>query len=135
MKKDAFITLLLAIILVIGVTILKKENKKENNEESYFFVETPIERYSPLMSSVKGFPFIIKCNNNQTVIVEITNGTLHDETGTLKENKSPCNKTIYWNEKEVVNEVKIKFHSDDKLLENQEFTLLKNEKQEFYLAK
>jgi len=132
MKKDVLITLLLAIILVFGVTMLNWE--KEKKEGSYFFVETPIKQYSSLMSSVKGFPFTIKCNNDQIITIEITNGTLQDENGMLKENKTSCNKTIYWNEKEAVEETKIEFYSNDQLLKHQKFTLLKNEKQEFYLS-
>ena len=132
MKKDVLMTLLLAIILVIGVTILNWEEEKK--EEPYFFVETPIEKYSVLMSSVKGFPFIIKCNNEQMITIEITNGTLQDENGLLKENKTSCNTTIYWNEKEAVDEIKIEFYSNDQLLKHQTFTLLKNENQDFYLS-
>lgn len=132
MKKDALVTLLLAVILVVGVTILnKKETKKE---KSYFFVETPILKYSPTMSSVKGFPFTIKCNNGQIVTIEITNGTLQDEKEILKENKVSCNKTVYWNEEEIVNEIKIKFYSNEPSLKKQEFTLYKNDEQEFYLS-
>lgn len=133
MKKDILITLLLAIILVIGVTILNWEEEKK--EEPYFFVETPIEKYSVLMSSVKGFPFIIKCNNEQMITIEITNGTLQDENGLLKENKISCNKTVYWNEKESNDQVRVKFVSNNQSLKKQEFTLIKNEKQEFYLLK
>lgn len=135
MKKDALITLLLAITLVIGVTILNiKKEKKENKEEAYFFVETPIKKYSLVMSSVKGFPFSIKCNNDQIITVEMTNGTLQDEIGILKENKISCNKTVYWNEKETAREVKIEFYSNNESVKHQEFILFKNEKQEFYLA-
>ncbi len=133
MKKDLLITLLLAITLVVGVTILN--NEKVEKEEPYFFIDTPIDSYSPLMSNVKGFPFSVKCNNEQTIIIEITSGILQDENGVLKENKVSCNKTIYWNEKEAVSQVKIKFISTDEVSKKQEFMLLKNENQEFYLSR
>lgn len=132
MRNDLFITLLLAIVLVVSVTILNERKTKQ--EETYFFVDTPIKLYSSSMSSVKGFPFVIKCNDNQIVAVEITSGTLQDEHGILTDYKNICNKTIYWNEKEIVWNVTITFQSDDDLLQKQQFILHKNEKKEFYLS-
>ena len=133
MKKDIVITFFIALALVIGVSALNIQNNKA--EENYFFVDTPLEKYSSLMSSYKGFPFIIKCNNHQEVTVEFTSGILQDENGILNKNQISCGTTIYWNDNEDVDSVNITFKSNDKSFEKEMFTLLKNEQEEYYLSK
>lgn len=139
--KIILLVLLMTIFIIMGI-IIKYSNKAKIVSGNELKIYTPLEKYSLSMSSVKGFPFEIKCNN-KSVVISISSGKLLDANDVSLnhhgnfEYEIACNQKIYWN---PINDdvhdnkiIDINIKLLDKNSEEKKFKLKRNEKNEYYL--
>ncbi|MFA5604055.1 MAG: hypothetical protein WDA12_04345 [Bacilli bacterium] len=143
-KNIQFFLLVIIILLFIMLFIIIQKYGKGDKPllDNELEIYTPLEKYSLSMSSIKGFPFEINCNN-ENVIIKISSGVLLDDNDVLLNHNSnfeyeiSCNKKIYWNpinnddyDNKVID---INIRLSNKNSEQKNFKLKKNEENEYYL--